>query len=67
MTLAVLRPTPGKVVSSSVVEGTMPAKRSTRACAMPCRWRAFAFGYDTDLMYSYIASIVAFAMAWAVG
>ena len=30
-TLAVLRPTPGSVTSPSIVAGTSPSKRSTRA------------------------------------
>src|SRR5881628_537998 len=35
MTFAVLRPTPGRAVSSSIVCGTSPPCRSTSACAIP--------------------------------
>src|SRR5947208_4684102 len=35
MTLAVLRPTPGRATSASIVSGTLPPCRSTSAWAMP--------------------------------
>ncbi|COX13463.1 Uncharacterised protein [Mycobacterium tuberculosis] len=37
MTLAVLRPTPGSVTNLSMVAGTSPPNRSTRACPRPMR------------------------------
>lgn len=44
MTLAVLRPTPGRVVSSSSVSGTMPLKSLHSFCAMPTRCLALLLG-----------------------
>lgn len=41
MTLAVFRPTPGRVTSSSIVRGTRPPKRSSSARLMA--WRACVF------------------------
>src|SRR5262245_11209392 len=41
-TLAVFRPTPGRVVRSSTVRGTSPPWRSTSALAIPDRARALA-------------------------
>ena len=38
-TLAVLRPTPGRVTRSSSADGTSPSKRSTTPWAMPMRLR----------------------------
>ncbi len=40
-TFAVLRPTPGIDTSSDMRSGTTPSKRSSRAAAMPIRFRAF--------------------------
>src|SRR5664279_5058294 len=37
ITFAVLRPTPGSSVSSSIVSGTLPPCWATSACAMPSR------------------------------
>ena len=43
-TLAVLRPTPGRVIRASMSEGTCPSKSDRSFCAMPIRCVALELG-----------------------
>lgn len=56
ITLAVLRPTPGSLISSSIVDGTSPPYRSTSIRAAPTSERALLFGNVTLFIYSNTAS-----------
>ena len=66
-TLAVLRATPGSVVSSASVLGTSPPKRSSSPCAVPFRLLAFWRKKPVDRMIFSSAGSGALAMASGVG
>ena len=44
MTFAVLRPTPGRLMSASMSEGTSPPKSASSFCAIAIRCVVFEFG-----------------------
>ena len=56
ITLAVLRPTPGSFTSSSVSDGTLPPKSSSRVLAIPMRFLALLLGNVMDLISPYTSS-----------
>jgi hypothetical protein len=66
-TFAVLRPTPGSSVSSSMVRGISPPWRSTTAAAMPARDFDFARKKPVDWICGSSSSVVAWCSAAAFG
>ncbi len=62
-TLAVLRPTPGRLVRSSIDDGTSPPKRSVTPWAIPTRFLAFERKKPVDRIRSSRSSMDAWASA----
>lgn len=67
ITFAVFRPTPGKVCSNSKSDGTSPLNSFINFFAIADKCLDLLFGYDIDRINSKISSIVAPAIASAVG
>ena len=67
MRLAVLRPTPGSAVSSSIVEGTLPPCFSSSTCAQATMSRALARKKPQEWTYVSTSSTSAPAKASSVG